>query len=702
MTPPELYGKLIRLQRTLGFKIAATIAVVAVAAASLATYVVQQNRLDHDQVEVRVDEDPAGADAAGESEEVKAAKELARAGSEADARYINEILSAQADWTSVAILILEVTVLTLALIWLGLGLSGIGLVGLIALVAWRLKLFQGGVIQLEELRGYDVAFLFLGAAAVITVSFIVLMELLKLALSSANPVTAVARNVVNEAVRLKVSLVFIVLLIFGLAALPGLLDASTPLRYRVQAFLSYSTSGTFWLVALLTVFLSVGSVSFEQRDRIIWQTMTKPVAAWQYILGKWLGVVGVAAVLLVVSGSGIFVFTDFLSRQRAVGESKPFVARDGELISEDRDILQGQVLTARRLVKPEPPEFNEQYVEERLTEQVAELNRTSPLEIPDVAKMRDDIIQSVRDEIRTGYFALDPMQSEVYVFAGLNEARKVTWMSPAKYAKKTGRTLEDVRKAMAEKRVQTRVAVTGDEVMFVEVRSVSMRYKVQAGGNDPRATARVTFEMPNQPQPDVKVVPLNTTMSMRVPPSAIDDNGRLFVRVTNGDLISRAPNAMPFVFPPDGLELRFEVGSYQSNFARVVVVLWLKLAFLAMAAIAAATFLSFPVAAMMAFGVLFVAETAGYLSESLDSYDAGEGGKINIFRLVVKIIAVPIAWVFRYYADINPIENLADGKLVAWTTLAWAAIIMVGASVLLYVVGVGVFRKRELATYSGQ
>ncbi|MGE3107924.1 MAG: ABC transporter permease [Phycisphaerales bacterium] len=703
MSSSERLGNVIRWQRTLAFKVAASVAVVVLAVAALATYVVQQNRLDKPMVEVH-DTTPARPDGApAETEQEKAAREMERSSNEADARYINQILSARADWTAVAALIVEVAALVLILIWLGLGLSGLGLMGLIALVAWRLKLFQGGVVQLEELRVFDKAFLFVGAAAVLTVSFIVLMEVLKILLSASHPVTAVARNVVAEALRLKISLVFIVLLIFGLAALPGLLDASSPLRYRVQAFLNYSTSGTFWLVALLTVFLSVGSVSFEQRDRIIWQTMTKPVNAWQYILGKWLGVVGIAAVLLLVSGSGIFVSADFLWRQKAVGEAQPFIASGGGYMTEDREILQGQVLTARTAVRPTPPQIDDAAIADELQRRVDAFKNANPDKIADVERIKADLKAELVKDLKTQYFALDPGQSEFYVFHGLGSARRSTWLSPQQFAKRTGRSLQEVQTAIKEKRVQSRVAIAGgDEVLFIDVRPIALRYKIQSGGNDPRATARISFEMPNQPAPIVRVVPLNTTMVLSIPPSAINDEGVLVVRITNGDLNERTTNATPFVFPPDGMEVRFSVGSYQMNFARVILVLWLKLAFLAMAAIAAATFLSFPVASMMAFGILFIAETAGYLTESLDRYDAAEGGHLNIFRLIVKIIAVPIASIFRYYSEINPIENLSDGRLVPWTTLAWAGIIMTGACVVLYAIGVAVFRKRELATYSGQ
>jgi hypothetical protein len=48
--------------------------------------------------------------------------------------------------------------------------------------------------------------------------------------------------------------------------------------------------------------------------------MTKPVASWQYILGKWLGLISLAANLLAICGSAVFLFTEYLKTQPAHGE----------------------------------------------------------------------------------------------------------------------------------------------------------------------------------------------------------------------------------------------------------------------------------------------------------------------------------------------------------------------------------------------
>lgn len=101
-----------------------------------------------------------------------------------------------------------------------------------------------------------------------------------------------------------------------------MLDPEQPLRYRVQSFLQYSVGGSFWLIAVLVLTFTTASICFEQRDKVIWQTMTKPVSHAKYLLGKWVGVTGLAAVLLLVCGAAIFMFTEYLRDQPAKDEGR--------------------------------------------------------------------------------------------------------------------------------------------------------------------------------------------------------------------------------------------------------------------------------------------------------------------------------------------------------------------------------------------
>jgi hypothetical protein len=419
--------------------------------------------------------------------------------------------------------------------------------------------------------------------------------------------------------------------------------------------------------------------------------------------------VGVAAVLLLVSASGVFAFTEYLSRQKAVGEVRPYVASGTMFVAEDRAILESQVLASRRTVFPERPELVEEEVRGEIDRRIElSLRQAGRAVTPEavaaertpenVAQMRQALLAEIRDR----FLSIEPGQSQLYTFRGLSGVRRTTWESVDAAASRLGLSAAEVDSLAKSGRLLSRERAGRTEIGRVAVKPLTLRYKVQAGGNDPRTVFRVSFELPGQREILVREVPLNTMMTLSIPPSAIGEGGKLEISVYNGDANQRIANEATMTLPADGFQMYYAAGSYRLNFFRVVLVLWLKLAFLAAVAITASTFLSFPVAAMISFGILLIAEGASFVSEALNYYDAEVDGKIVIYRLLIRLVALPITWTFKHYSEITPIQSLANGQLVPWGTVLWSIVLLGGASALLYAIGVGIFRRRELATYSGQ
>ncbi len=724
----EWLGRIDREQHALWFKVGASCGIAAIAIWCGLTYAIWQGAdankpmVDHAAIEaLRPPETPKDkALTPAEQQEAEAAKARYEAAA-TNERLVNEILARKADTTVVLAGIGVAGVLWRGVVGLGVGLTclGVMLVSLAPLMAAltvrmfgyygagddemvglarRLASMSRGdpehpsalwVMQAAGQLAAGWAWIVAGIGA-LTLSLFILLELLKLALSGPWALTAIAKNVVSEAIRMRVSIVLIMLLIGGLTLLPRLLDAEAPLRYRVQTFLQYGTGATFWVIAALVLFLSVATVAFEQRDKIIWQTMTKPVAAWEYLLGKWLGVVGIAGGLLTVAGAGVVAFTGDLRNQLAgTGtdrEIAPYVAA-GKAINEDRLVLETQVLAARISMRPELPTWKAEEEAKEVESRMKRARASDPL-FPDTDENRARMLADLREELRTRYLSLQPGETRGFLFSGLEEVRQ-------------------------------------------QNRSMTLRYKVSIGADDPRATARVSFQMPNA-APRVQEVPLGQTLTIPISPASIDlappaadEEGRIApgaremavlpILITNGDIFMRMSNPDPkeheadwknpdvMTIPPDGLELSFAVGGYEGNFLRVMLVLWMKLAFLAMVGVCSATFLSFAVAALIAFGTFLIAESAGFLSTSLEYFNADDGkGNVNYFIVAIRTIALPIAWAGKHYADLRPTANLVDGQLLGWSTVGLAAVALGMITAGLYGIGVLIFRHRELATYSGQ
>lgn len=587
---------------------------------------------------------------------------------------IERILSSRDDATGYAVGVLIVSGLALVVVWLGLGLTyaGLGLLG--GAIAWPLTLSSAT----EDLG------MLLGAILILTGSFVALIEGARVVLGAGGPVPAIARNVLAEAVRLKLSLIFIVALVLGLALLPGMLDDKEELRFRVQTLLSFGTGGTFWVLALLTVLFSVATTAFEQRSRVIWQTATKPVSAWEYVAGKWLGIVTLNAVLLAVCGAGVFLFTEHLRDQTAIGEIRPYDAGI-ELISEDRLKLESEVLTARLSAVPAPPiegeaEFEE--FDEAVRTYIQDQRRSNPdfaATEREFEEVRESLLKSVEQSAR----AVPPGQGQRFIFSDLERARNSS-------------------------------------------RPITLSYKINAGANMPNEFYEVVFIYLTDRGwvGEQRTSGLNTTYTMTLPNDAIqrvtlDGDGqmidpaevregmnattdwRLLLEIQNLGRRGAAPSET-IVFPPDGLELSYSVGSYRGNFVRVAVVLWLKLAAVAMVGITCGTFLSFPVGVLVTMAIFLAAEGTSYMATALDSYRINDRhGDAILYRHAAYQVARGITELFRVYSELRPTSKLVEGRLMSFGQMGMGLLVVGGLTGMLYVLAVQIFRRRELATYSG-
>lgn len=659
MTMREQLARLDRVQRSRLFKIVASCVVLALGLGGFVAYVVavEKDRQNTPRLEF-VDPSSGAAETAplppGATEEQRQAAQKvaddakqARSALEATARSINMILDRRSDPTSLGVGIAVGAALCLVVIWLGLGLTYLGLVLLSGLVAGPLWLIGSTRSMVPLVLGI----------ALLTASFAALMRSAHVLLSAPGAVLAIARNVLAEAVRLKISLVFIVLLILALAALPMLMDQNSPLRYRVQAFLQYATGGAFWLIAMLVVIFSCATVAFEQRDRVIWQTMTKPVTAFQYILGKWLGVVTLGAILLAVCGSAIFLFSEYLRSQPAIGEREAYVADSGGL-TEDRLILETQVLTARQGREILPPELNQEQFLKNVEDRIR-VEKESSEYFRDTPEVREKIRRDLYEVVLQQYRTIEPGTGRRYVFSDMQAAKRL-----------------------------------GAPITF--------RYKIESGSNRPDVTYKVSFIFSGT-EPIVKETTLSNTHQLQISPSVVKEDGTVEVELFNGDVYTGQLNERNIHMPPkDGLFLSFQAGSYRANFFRVMLVLWVKLAFLAMLGVAAATFLSFPVACMVSLATFLAAEGAGYLAEAVENYRvADDAGNVIIWRKIAEQVTAVVSNAFKVYSDLRPTTKLVDGILLGWDGVALGTGVLALATMVLFAAAVIIFKRRELATYSG-
>ncbi len=203
---------------------------------------------------------------------------------------------------------------------------------------------------------------------------------------------------------------------------------------------------------------------------------------------------------------------------------------------------------------------------------------------------------------------------------------------------------------------------------------------------------------------DTKLHAAETFYEFPVPPNMLDDAGILTVEYTN-------QNETAVLFPLDeGFEVLYRAGGFGPNFLRGVTIVFCWLALLAAIGLAAASFLSFPVAAFFALGLLIVAFSTGTMNTVIEQgtirevdHDTGQVDKEMWFDALTVVFFKGMLGAVNLVRDFSPIDALSTGRTITWTQVARAIsqiVILVGG--LFATIGMTVLTRRELATAQGK
>lgn len=484
-------------------------------------------------------------------------------------------------------------------------------------------------------------------------------------LSAGTGVVGVARAVVEEALRMRAALALVAVLVAAVPTLPLVLDHSERLQYRVQFLLQWALGGAGVILGLLTIFLACGSVCGDIDTNRIHMTFSKPLRRWEYLLGKWLGIVVFNLLLVALTGAGTYTCVRMLAATRATDAA-------------DRAAVDRQVLAARAAIAPgheSPAEFDA-----AVAATIAQREKDDPAAFArDAAAIRNRI----RWEHQWQWHTVTPDMVSTFVFTGL-----ATPGAPA-----------------ADVQLQLRPRVTNVDVDLADVRFalwVNERpWPMQDGRHVEQTLAS------------------GATHVLDIPADSIDAAGVLKLTIANRNLVPAGETrATAITFPPgDGLRLYRRVGGFADNFLRCLAMIWAKLALVAAVGVAAGTGLGFPTAALLSLLVAVTALGSGFLRDALGVYNvvadstvaaAGKrlseaadlGGQFRFyeaFRMLLGFVADAVLWVVPSFAEFPAVSDLATGLAIpAGRLLACLLKIGVLFPALLGLVGWAVLERRDL------
>jgi hypothetical protein len=181
--------------------------------------------------------------------------------------------------------------------------------------------------------------------------------------------------------------------------------------------------------------------------------------------------------------------------------------------------------------------------------------------------------------------------------------------------------------------------------------------------------------------------PVRKFREIEVPGNVIADDGYLAVGFLNPPL-----NDTVVLFPvEDGLEVLYKADTFEANYIRATLLIYLRLIFLACLGVLAASFLSFPVAILFCLVIFFTGTISGFILESFDLLGRDMG---QIYAYTIQLFVRLLPQFDRH----NPTDFLVPARLMSWGFLATVAFYMVMIkAALLLVLALVIFSFRELA-----
>jgi len=446
---------------------------------------------------------------------------------------------------------------------------------------------------------------------------------------------AVAKNTVRQALRMKIAIIFIVLLLVLLPVLGLTATGDGTLQGRLQTFLSYGLSLTSLLLCLLTIIVSTYTVTSDIEQRQIYTVATKPIRRHEFILGKLLGVIVLDVALLTLFSSVVYLVTVNMPRFANVSDA-------------ERRHIDNEFYTARASLVP--PEMD-------VREEVLALYESKKEELKEVYSTltEEEILKELTIRKRLEKRAAAIGQGLLWEFENVNPlSAGQSLFVRFKY---------DVSQTPPDEQVYGRWQI-GD--------LRQLRYGQE-----------IKTDIWEEDRKD----PIRAFREIEVQAPVVAEDGYLAVGFINVPL-----NPTVVLFPlEDGLEVLYKADTFTANFIRAALLILCRLIFLAALGMLAGSFLSFPVAILFCLVIFFTGTVSGFL---LDSFDLMSRGVGQIYNYTIRLIVQLLPRFDKY----NPTNFLVPARLLSWSFLGRVAFSMVFVKgLLLLLLALLVFSFRELA-----
>jgi hypothetical protein len=453
-----------------------------------------------------------------------------------------------------------------------------------------------------------------------------------------NRVLTIAALTWKAAFRYKLFWLLAGLLVAAVIGLPMLIKDDGTAEGLTQILLTYTLSAVTALLGFSTLWIACGSLARDIEDCQMQMVTVKPIARWQIWLGKWLGILGLNAVLLALSGLAVFILLN---------------NRAQHLPSDQQKVLRRDIFVARASLKEPPPDF-----ETEADKVVADTVKQSAVMQSQIPELRKNILERMK------------------------AAAQVV---PPSYAKRwvidTGVLKEFVREKPLQLRVKFRTSQYND----------GQTYKTYwvIGNPDSPSSKRIAQLLPPESFQEFDI------------PNMVDNDGKLIIEMYNppdnrADMLFDTADGLEVLYPESTFGLNF-VRGLGVIFCWLALLATIGLAAGSLLSFPVAAFSSLAVLIVgFSSGTLSSAiESRTPVSSFIEH--SGNAEPTMLDNVVTAGLSKVLA-VIKLVEAFSPIDSLSSGRSITWLQLgsAFGQIVLLMGGIFV-VLGITMFTRRELA-----
>lgn len=529
-------------------------------------------------------------------------------------------------------------------------------------------------------------------------------------------ISAVARTTLSEGLRTRIASGFVILTLASVPFFYLTAEGDGTVKGRIQMFMTYSLGFSGFMLSLLSILFACRSLSHEIAGRQIFAIVSKPVPRWQVVVGKYVGIMLLNAMILAAVGVGTYAGTQALV-SRFKSQLRAELIADGALTPEQADAA----VASLEKVRGEGKEG----VDSPVITAMSQATGRSHSEIVDVLLRlpegtRVDLrrFDEIRRQVLISRASIKPKVPDKEIKAEVD--RRFQLMKEEGHLP-MNMTERQIREELDKQIFSRYCTIAPYESRFWllqgpppkkgEDRIMSIRFKMQVLSVIPAIDHPETGQKLEEDSllsiwgignptkasfyEYVDAVPARTVQELEFPIEAVEPDGTIRVEFANLD-----PRRVDVIFDlnKNALEVLYVVGTFEQNLFIGCLAMLIPLSCLTAFGVCASTFLSFPVGALFVICLFMISASMGFIHEAMaitEDYMPENPGLDIQFR---KKVVQSIGWLLSI-GDIPVTDNLMEGRAIGWDRLwqdGWRFLLLkTGATIF---VAVLVFRRRELAS----